>query len=104
MFSLFRKKPDFVQMIREGAVVIDVRTPGEYKQGHAKGSVNIPLNELGNKLAKIKKYEKPIITCCASGMRSGSASSMLKSAGLDAHNGGPWHKMDHAMREAKARV
>lgn len=104
MFNLFGKKTDFVQMIRDGAVVIDVRTVNEFKSGHAKGTVNIPLNQIGTKMKKIEKYGKPIITCCASGMRSGSAKSMLKSAGIDAHNGGPWHKMDRAMKDAKVKA
>ena len=83
-------KVDFAEMVKNGATVIDVRTKGEFQQGHIKGSVNIPLNNLKNSLNKIKK-DKPVITCCASGARSASAKGILKSSGYsEVHNGGGW--------------
>lgn len=69
-------KPDLTEVMSRGAVIVDVRTPGEYAGGHLKGSINIPLNILQSQLSRLKK-DKPIITCCASGMRSASARSML---------------------------
>jgi len=92
--ALFGNKPkvDLGELIANGAQIIDVRTPQEYKTGHIKGSKNFPLNKLNNQMDKIKK-DKPIITCCASGMRSGSAKIMLAKAGFDAHNGGGWTKL-----------
>lgn len=80
---------NFAELVKQGAVIVDVRTPAEYKGGHIKGSVNIPLQSLQANLGKIPK-NKTIITCCASGMRSGSAKSILKSAGYEVHNGGGW--------------
>jgi rhodanese-related sulfurtransferase len=60
----------------------------EYKQGHIKGSINAPLNDLSRHIPKLKDA---IITCCASGMRSASAKSILKSSGFaQVHNGGGW--------------
>jgi phage shock protein E len=83
-------KADFAELIADGAVILDVRTKGEYASGHVKNSMNIPLNELQGKLSKLKR-DKAIITCCASGMRSASAKSILKSNGFSAvHNGGSW--------------
>jgi len=73
-----------------GAVIIDVRTKGEYSQGAIPGSKNIPLQVITGKLNEIKKLNKPVITCCASGMRSGSAASILKAQGIEAINGGGW--------------
>ncbi len=73
-----------------GAVIIDVRTKGEYSQGAIPGSKNIPLQVITEKLNEIKKLNKPVITCCASGMRSGSAASILKAQGIEAINGGGW--------------
>lgn len=90
--NLFQSAPpvDFAQLVQEGAKVIDVRTPGEYQGGHIPGSVNIPLNELPGKLKQLDK-SKPIITCCASGMRSGSAKSLLTANGFtEVYNGGGW--------------
>lgn len=89
--SLFGSKPkaDLGELIAQGAQIIDVRTPAEFQSGHIKKAVNIPLDKLTNSLKKISK-DKPVITCCASGMRSGSAKSILEKAGYNAHNGGPW--------------
>lgn len=81
---------DVKALIQEGAKIIDVRTPSEYKQGHVKGSINLPLQTLSSNLSKLKK-EDVIITCCASGMRSGAAKRLLKSNGFQqVHNGGTW--------------
>jgi len=82
---------DLSEVVKAGAVIIDVRTPGEYQGGHIRGSVNIPLDKLRNNLHKLKDKNKPVITCCASGMRSASAMSILKSEGYaTVYNGGGW--------------
>jgi len=84
------KSVDYTQLVRDGAVILDVRTPAEYQGGHIKGSINVPLQSLQGSLGKIPK-NKTVITCCASGMRSASAKSVLKSAGYaEVHNGGGW--------------
>ena len=86
----FGPSVDYTQLIKAGATIVDVRTKGEYQQGHIKGSVNIPLNALQSQLSKLNK-SKAIITCCASGMRSAQAKSILKSNGFsEVHNGGGW--------------
>ncbi len=91
-------KTDFAQLVKNGATIIDVRTKGEYQGGHIRGSVNIPLDNLSNNLSKIKK-DKPVITCCASGMRSASAKSILKSNGFtEVYNGGGWMSLQNKMR------
>ncbi len=90
-------KVDLKEMVKQGAMIVDVRTPAEYQGGHIKGSVNIPLQVLDKNIAKLKK-EKPVITCCASGMRSGSAKSMLKAKGFDVHNGGGWNSLQNKLR------
>ena len=89
--ALFGSKPkvDFGELIANGAQIIDVRTPQEYKTGHIKGSKNIPLDKLNSQIGKINK-NKSVITCCASGMRSRSAKGILAKAGFDVHNGGGW--------------
>ncbi|MBK9282851.1 MAG: rhodanese-like domain-containing protein [Sphingobacteriaceae bacterium] len=82
---------DLNEWIKNGAVILDVRSKGEYSSGHVKGSVNIPVDQLASNLNKLKNKEQPIITCCASGMRSGSAKGYLKSLGYTkVHNGGSW--------------
>jgi rhodanese-related sulfurtransferase len=94
IFSLiFGPKADYAQLVKDGAIVVDVRTPGEYAGGHIKGSKNIPLQSLSQNLNKLPK-DKVIITCCASGMRSGSAKSILQSNGYkEVYNGGGWSSL-----------
>jgi phage shock protein E len=90
--NLFGMGPtvDFSELIKQGAIVLDVRSKGEYQGGHIKGSINIPVDVLSSNLGKLKK-DKTIITCCASGMRSASAKSILQSNGFaNVHNGGGW--------------
>jgi len=89
---------DFRTLMNEGATVIDVRSKAEYQQGHIRGSVNIPLNNLSNHISKLNK-EKPVITCCASGMRSATAKSLLKSNGFRlVYNGGGWMSLQNKIR------
>ena len=91
-------KVDFKELLQNGATIIDVRSKGEYQGGHIKGSVNIPLDILSSNVSKIKK-DKPVITCCASGMRSASAKAMLKSRGFaEVYNGGGWMSLQNKIR------
>lgn len=85
-------KVDYHELIANGAVLIDVRTPAEFSAGHVKGSTNIPLDKIKSKTEKIKQLKKPVVLCCQSGMRSGQATSILKGAGItEVYNGGGWH-------------
>jgi rhodanese-related sulfurtransferase len=82
---------DYEQLVKEGAVILDVRTRGEYAGGHIKGSINISVDQLKANLNRLPDKQKPIITCCASGMRSGTAKGILESNGYThVHNGGSW--------------
>lgn len=94
----FGPKVDYAELMKQGATIVDVRTQGEFSGGHIKGSVNIPLQKLQNNLSKIKK-DKPVITCCASGLRSASAKSILKSNGFaEVHNGGGWMSLKNKIK------
>ena len=94
MFSFLKKLfgpgTDFKALKENGAIIIDVRTPQEFDQGHIQGSKNIPLDKIQREVKAIKNMNKPIITVCKSGARSGMAKSILKSAGVEVYNGGPW--------------
>ncbi|MEN9700631.1 MAG: hypothetical protein RLZZ301_1829 [Bacteroidota bacterium] len=87
---------DYKELVAQGAVIVDVRTPSEYKGGHIRGSINVPLQSLQSHLSKLPK-NKTIITCCASGMRSGSAKSMLAAAGFTVYNGGGWMSLNQKL-------
>jgi rhodanese-related sulfurtransferase len=85
---------DLGELIKNGAIILDVRTKAEYQMGHVKGSINIPLDQLTSNLNKLDK-NKPIITCCASGMRSGSAKGVLQNRGFtQVYNGGSWQNVN----------
>ena len=85
---------DWKGLVKNGAVIVDVRTKGEYQGGHIAGSQNIPLDTLSTQFAKIPKG-KVVITCCASGMRSASAKGILKSKGYEVYNGGGWYGLQN---------
>ena len=88
--GLFRPKVDFIKLVREGAVIIDVRTKDEYQAGHIKASKNIPLDLIKHEITTLKKLNKPVITVCRSGNRSGIAKAILTAAGIQVYNGGAW--------------
>ena len=72
-----------------GTVIVDVRTPEEFTCGHLDSSINIPLNELDNNLEKLRHMQH-IVVCCASGIRSHKAASLLKQNNIDCVDGGSW--------------
>ena len=83
---------DIIQQIRDRqATIIDVRTPEEFEEGHVEGSINIPLNEVPQRVDEIRALATPVILCCRSGARSEQATGYLRHMGLaDCHNGGSW--------------
>lgn len=91
---LFRKnKTDLKSLIDNGAQIVDVRSPQEFASGHIDGSVNMPLDTIGSKVAFLKKGGKPVITCCRSGARSEMAAQVLRAAEVEVYNGGAWDKL-----------
>lgn len=85
------KSKNMELLIKSGqCAIIDVRTPAEFMGGHVAGSKNVPLNEVATRIDELKALETPLVLCCASGMRSGQATSILTQAGIECYNGGPW--------------
>ena len=70
--------------MQDKPTIIDVRSYGEFMGGHVAGSINIPLQEITQRLDEIKALPKPVILCCASGNRSG----------------GSWLRVNFAMQNA----
>lgn len=98
--TLFPKKEviDLKSVIAQGAMLVDVRNPDEYKSGHVKGSVNIPLNQISQKIDKFKN-KNTIIVFCRSGARSKMAQSILKSNGItNVINGGGWEDVNQYVK------
>ena len=81
---------NYKELVSNGAIIVDVRSAGEYKAGHIPGSKNFPVESIRSKVAELKKFNKPVITVCRSGARSSMAKGILKSAGIEVYNGGPW--------------
>jgi rhodanese-related sulfurtransferase len=94
----FGPSVNYAEMVKNGAIILDVRSKGEFAGGHIKGSVNISVDTLRNNLAKLKDKDKTIITCCASGMRSATAKSILQSNGyVNVYNGGGWNSLQNKL-------
>lgn len=74
-------KTDYCELVKQGAIVLDVRTKAEFADGHIKNAINIPVDQLSNNLSKLKDKNRCIVCCCASGMRSGTARRILQSKG-----------------------
>lgn len=91
LFGLFGNKGNKIQDFKSrGAIILDVRSKAEYEGGAIPGSKHIPLQQVASKVTQIKKWNKPVICCCASGMRSATAAGILKSSGIESMNGGGW--------------
>jgi len=99
MFGLFQRMmggqadPELKQRIQDGAMLVDVRTPGEFASGSVPGAVNIPLDQLPKSLGKFKG-KNHVIVFCRSGNRSAQAESFLKQQGVsEVSNGGTWQQV-----------
>jgi phage shock protein E len=82
------------ELIKSGkATIVDVRTPAEFMGGHVKNSLNIPFQEIPERMAEFQKMEN-IILCWASGNRSGQAKAYLKQRGIECNNAGSWQEVN----------
>jgi phage shock protein E len=88
-----KEKTDFKELVNKGALIIDVRSPAEFRTGNVPGSINIALEQIGTIIPSFKNQHKPLIMVCRSGTRSNIATSMLSKAGLEAYNGGAWNDL-----------
>lgn len=84
------------ETIKNGAFLVDVRTPAEFASGSVRGAVNIPLDSIQSQLAKFRD-KKSIVVFCRSGARSGQAKSILERNGIqNVVNGGTWQQVNQA--------
>ena len=70
------------ELVQGGAMLIDVRSPGEFSSGHLPGAVNVPLQEVGGRRGTLGAKNAPIVLYCASGTRSAMARSTLTRQGF----------------------
>ena len=96
MFEFLKKlvgpaeKADLSEVLKRDPMIVDVRSPFEFEQGHIRGSVNIPVNELPKDIILIKNKGIPVIVVCKSGARSKMATQILHEAGVEVYDGGSW--------------
>ena len=79
-------------------VIVDVRSEMEFMGGNVAGSINIPLQEVPDRLDEFKAMDNPIL-CCASGNRSGQAVQFLKANGVECENGGGWMEVNNQIAQ-----
>ena len=70
--------------------IVDVRTQGEFMGGNVVGSINIPLQEIQQRIDELKDLRQPLVLCCASSNRSGQGTQFLSQMGMECYNGGSW--------------
>jgi phage shock protein E len=109
VFILFKKSgqisaEDAVAHLNNGALVIDVRTPGEFNSGHLARAINIPLDEVETAVPKrVKDKQQALLLHCASGMRSAMAANKLKALGyVNAFNLGSYGRAESIVTKAGA--
>ncbi len=84
------------EALRDGAIVLDVRSLAEYASGHMPGSHNIAVQELGRRITEVRKWNRPVVLCCRSGARSAQAMTILQAADVACINGGSWQQVQAA--------
>ena len=102
MFSILKKlfgnATDYKRLVSNGAIILDVRSEAEFRSGHIRSATNIPLDQVKQNIPALKKKDKPVITVCRSGVRSGMAKSVLAAAGIEAYNGGAWDALQQKIQ------
>ena len=80
--------------LRNGAIVVDVRTGIEYDNGHFPDAFNIPVDRIRSSAGRLKEAKRPIIVVCNNGERSATAAAYLKESGVpQVYKGGSWEKL-----------
>lgn len=87
-------------MNNSGYTIVDVRSPMEFQGGHVAGSVNIPLQEVPDRVEEFANMKQPLLLCCASGNRSGQAVAYLRAQGVECENGGGWMEVNYRLQHA----
>jgi len=93
VLSSFLVRRRLPELLKEGAQVVDVRSPGEFAGGHAQGCVNIPLQDISERSRELDR-NRYVIVCCASGTRSAMAAHRLRRLGFNrVLNAGSWRSL-----------
>jgi|SRR5690554_6281989 len=94
------KNQELLAAIKNGAFMVDVRTPVEFAADSVPRAVNIPLDKIPHRLSKFKGKDR-IVVFCKSGGRSAQAKDILEQSGFEnVINGGSWQKVNQYVEEA----
>ena len=93
---------DAAAHLKKGALVIDVRSPGEFNSGHLPAAINLPLDQIEESLpCRVKDKNQVLLLHCLSGTRSGMARRKLKSLGYtQAFNLGAYGRAESIVKQA----
>lgn len=86
-----QSQPHHRQLVAQGALLLDVRTPAEFREGHVPHALNVPVQELPMRLNEIGPTSRPVVVYCRSGGRSAQATQLLTRAGYTVRDIGPMH-------------
>jgi phage shock protein E len=81
MWPFTSSKHEGRELVAKGALLLDVRTPEEFRERHLEGALNIPVQELDLRVAELGAKERPVVVYCRSGARSAAAAKVMTSAG-----------------------
>lgn len=104
MFNFIKKlfssnNEELRNIIKDGAYLVDVRTKAEYESGNVKGSVNIPLDQIQQNIAKFKN-KKNVVVFCRSGMRATQTKAVLQQNGIgNVVNAGTWQNVNSILNQ-----
>ena len=84
-----QNNPHHRELVSQGALLLDVRTPAEDREGHVPHALNLPVQELPTRLHEVGPTERPIVVYCRSGGRSAQAAQLLTRAGYKVRDIGP---------------
>lgn len=98
-YNYFMMTDGLATKIRNGAIILDVRTATEYDMGHIPGSVNISLGSIRERYGELDP-EKTYITTCSHGLRSVKVVQLLKERGFKhVYNGGAWSDLEQQLQQ-----
>lgn len=90
---------NYAQLVQEGAIIIDVRTPAEFGEARIAGAVNIPVEKLRHNLHRFNGKQQPIIVTCTDGSKSWYAKNLLDANGYrKVYNAGNWQKLQRRLK------
>ncbi len=76
------------ELVKAGALIVDVRTPQEFSEGHIEGAINVPVDVLESRLGELGKSEQ-VVVYCRSGARSARAAKIVAESGKKVYDLGP---------------